>query len=79
MRDDIFKKGKHLVIIILIVAYAWLSVKYYHSEEKVRACQMLLQRVFLDKPSYYLDTLSKTNEYSKYWDTFNSKEIPIDD
>lgn len=78
MRNVIRKEGKYLVIIIITIAFAWLSVKYYRLEEKVLACQALLQRVFLDKSDYYLDTLRKTNEYSKYWDTFNNNEISID-
>lgn len=78
MRNAILKKGKYLVIIIITIAFAWLLVKYYRLEEKVLACQALLQRVFLDKPEYYLDTLSKTDEYYKYYGVFNYKEPPID-
>jgi len=75
---NIISKIKYLVIIILIIAFAWISIKYYYTKEKLWACQMLIHRVFIDKPNFYLDTLSKTDEYYKYYGVFNYKEPPID-
>lgn len=52
MYDIILIEEKHLVIAVLVVAVIILSNKCYRNEDKVMACQRLLQRVFLDKLYY---------------------------
>lgn len=74
MRDTILK----IAVIILIVLVVILYTRSNQYERKVSACQGLIQRVYLDKPRYYLDTLCYTEEYSDYVGVFDYKEPAID-
>lgn len=74
MRDITIK----VIIAALILALTAQYHKCRQTEERLEACQDVLQRVFLDKPGYYLDTLCNTEEYSYYMETLDFKEVPID-
>ena len=75
MCDTVLKQGKYLVAVILIVTIIVLGEKNRTLKRQVEVESMLIQRVFINKPKYYLDTLCHTEEYYKYMEAFKSPII----